>query len=521
MSVNLRWLTLLAALQLLCQSPVGADPLGADPLGADAVGAVEPPTADAGLQQDAQSHLRTALQAIRQKSNEQAEAEIHAAISDPKFPGLGEDAQRVALTTAASLALQSHAPDQAQQLARRATELSGAGIDDWQMRLSASLQLHDARDEAIALTAIARAWGRDRSNLPDSTVRRVALDTRSPSLDALRLNLLDALYAANWTDDIGGTSSTLWRDLACLLLARGDKDQAIMVASSIDGPYDVIGLRADARFRPLRHHGGVPEDVRAVMRARQDHLHMIAKTNPRSLQAFNAWLRTLLVTGDPSQVLALSDSIASHATARDYDDLGREQNWTLDIRARAFVRLGRSEEAVAELQRAAALPGRRDLVSQPINLAWLLCELGRPGEALAALPQFPGKPSEAYISPYGLMQVALVRLAAAIELEHAPEAAEALEYLRAHRSDSVATLQEGLLLAGKEAEAAQVLVERLEDTSERTTALAEIQTYAEVRRPPLAVGWHMETLRLEARPDVQRAVYQVGTIERYPWFAPF
>jgi len=467
----------------------------------------------------AQEHLRTALDAAQAKIYDKAEAEIIAAISDPGFGKLGVVAQRVAFTTAASLALRSKKPEPAQQFAIRATELAGAGIDDWQLRLTASLKLHDARDEGIALTAVAHEWGRDRNNLPQAMVQRVVYDLRNSSFDALRLNLLDALYAADWDASPDTTASTLWRDLSCLLLARGETDRAIEVASHIDGPYDVVALRADARFRPLFRFGGVAGDARATMRRRVERLRMLVAVRPRSLQVRNALLRALLATGELSEVLAMSDPVSGPDAASKVDDLETEQSWTLDARARALVGLGRSDEAVAELRRATVLPERRDKFSQPINLAALLCELGRPEEALAALPLLPVAQDSDTISPYGMMQVESVRLTAALELQHAADADEALAYLRAHREDSMSTLQRALVRAGQQAEAAAVLIARLHDSSERTGALLELQSYARAAQPPAAAEWHRAELDLAARPEVRRAVHQVGSIASYPWLA--
>jgi hypothetical protein len=474
---------------------------------------------------EAQAHLRAALAAISRKETAAAQTEILAAIADPGFEGLAEAAQRIALATAGSLALQSDNPDQAQQFARRATALPGASIDDWQLRLSASMKLHDSSDAAIALTAIARGWGRDARVLPDGTVARVLSDTRVGSLNPLRFDLLEALYDTGWRASTEATASPYWRDLACLLLARGDKEQAIQVASHIDRPFDVIGLHADARLRPLLSSSNVPSDVRATMRALLERQRMRVKDNPRSLRALNVLLSILLENDQYAEVLRLSDAFANSADETDsyaYEDLMRERNWTLDRRAHALLRLGRTEEAVAELRQAAALPNRVDQVSQPINLAELLCELGRPEEALAALPDLSdgtkaAVPDASRISGYGLMQVASVRLTAAVELGRTEQAAEALAYLRAHREDSPSTLQYALLRAGETTEAAQVLLARLADEAQRTTTLIELQVYASEWRPPLAAQWHQAALGLVARTDVQRAVHQVGRIDRYEW----
>ena len=229
----------------------------------------------------ARQHLRAAIDAMEHKDRARAGAEALAAIDDPGFGTLDENARHYALTLAAPLAMQAGKPDLAQALARRATQMPQQSLDDWRTRLAASMALNDHRDEAIALTAIARSWGRDPATLPLGTVRRVVRDATADGLDDVRADLLQALYDIGWQPGFGDTASRYWRELSRLLLARNDAERATQVASRVDDPYDVVGMRADLRFRPLLRSSFVPSDVRRTLRARTDALRALVHNAPR------------------------------------------------------------------------------------------------------------------------------------------------------------------------------------------------------------------------------------------------
>ena len=221
----------------------------------------------------------------------------------------------------------------------------------------------------------------------------------------------------------------------------------------------------------------------------------------------------LLRSGQFAEVLALSDAAGARigtGGAAAYDDLPEARNWMLDARARALKHLGRYDDAIAEYRRAVQLPERIDKVSQALNLADLLCELERPAEALSALP------SADWANPYGKMQIALVQLTAAVQLGQRADADRALEYLRAHRDDSPATLQHALLRAADNDAAEQVLLSRLSSPTDRTDALIELQIYAAELESPARAAWRARSRAVIARPAVQRAVAAVGAIKSYP-----
>ena len=110
--------------------------------------------------------------------------------------------------------------------------------------------------------------------------------------------------------------------------------------------------------------------------------------------------------------------------APQYDDADDRLPWILKDCESALHALGRWDEAVAELERARRMKedGYRN-VSQSINLAWLLLELDRPEDALAAIDGVID------VSRYGRMQIESVRLRAALEMGNRDAAKKALSFL--------------------------------------------------------------------------------------------
>jgi hypothetical protein len=92
-----------------------------------------------------------------------------------------------------------------------------------------------------------------------------------------------------------------------------------------------------------------------------------------------------------------------------------------------------------------------------------------------------------------------------------------LTYLREHRTDSPRTLQRALLTTGALDEAEQWLLQRLNNPTQRTSALMEMQRYFEPPRPPRAAQWHALSMALRERATIRAAVSKVGKIDSYPW----
>jgi hypothetical protein len=484
--------------------------------GAMELGPSDPDPAPNSTVAAARQHLRSAAESADRKDAAGAQALVLSVISDPVFDSLDEPTRHAALALATQLALQTENLEQAHQFAVSATQSAEQSAGDWQNRLTTSIKIGDARDEAECLTNIARRWGRDSSMMSDATVRQVVRDT--DHVDAqLRLDLLHALYELRWHSGDSGQPGGWWLELSRLLLDANRKQEAIQVASLIDDPRNIIALRADRRFKPLLKSDTVRSDPHRAAKDQIDEYRKKVRDTPRSLPALQRLIKALLNSRLDAEALALSEEATRRIDAAadgraPYDD-ARNFGYLLDSRSEALIHLGRYDEAVKQSQRSAHLPQKPDTVSYSINLALTLCNLDRPEEALQALP-VSGNPSG-----YGKMLIALVQLTAAVErgTDSGADADEALSYLREHRKDSPSTWLSGLLRAGASDEAEHEFLFLLSDPTERTSMLVEAQDYYDAKLPPRLAEWRNRFITLKNRPAVRAAIVQVGEIDRYSW----
>ncbi len=461
-------------------------------------------------------NLAAALQAFDRKDMAAAETAVLAALKDPSFATADETSRHLALALAAQVMLQTQNPVKAQQFAIQATQMPQQTLEDWRNRLQAAIGVQDLRDEAQCVTAIFREWGADISILPAETIFSVANNTDLPELSDVQLEMLETLYQRRWHPTDGRTASGLWRQLTRLLLAAKEPGRAAQVAVLIDDPNDIIAMRTDARFEAVLKLQYVRSNAQRAAQDRIKALQEVVRQYPRSLRAVEYLMTAMTDLRMDAQVLVLAAEVERRiqengAGPAAYENFARSYGWILDARARALSHLGRYDEAVAALRKAAQLPEPASSVGPSINLAYLLCELDRPEEALAALPP------AAKVSAYGRMQVESVRLSAAIERGNSEDEAQALTYLREHRADSPRTLQLALLRAGALDEAEQCLLQRLNDATHRTVALLEMQRYFEPPRPPRAAQWHELSATLRVRATIRAAVSKVGKIDSYTW----
>ena len=463
----------------------------------------------------AATSLQAALQAFNRKDMTAAETAVSAALDDPSFAAVDESTRHRILALGAEIMLRAGKPVKAELFALQATQMPEQDLDDWRNRLSAASKLQNPREEAECATAIFRQWGGDPGVLTEDTVFRVFRDTEQPEFSDVRIHMLEALYQRRWHPGTGRTASHMWLELGRLLLEVGEADRAAQVAVLIDAPDDIITMHADNRYRPLLKLKFVNSDAKHAASDRIRTLEDKTRQQPRSLRTLQYLLAAMAQSRMDAEVLERTADIdrriqAAGAADAAYDEYALSYNWILNARARALSHLARYDEAIDELRRATQLPNRDDKVSQPINLASLLCELERPEEALASLPSDG-------VSAYGRMQIELIRLTAALQRGRDEDAAQALGYLREHRADSAATLELALLRAGALDEAEQLLLWRLSDPAQRASALLETQRYFEPPRPPRATEWHARRVALQERATIRAAVKKVGAIDSYTW----
>ena len=155
--------------------------------------------------------------ATAREETEGAADELKAVIDDPLFEVLEEPSQRLLLSTAALLAWRQEQPVAARDLYLRATRADGNDPDDWYRLAALEQQLGDRMRAAQYMTAFLKRWPELANNIDRYFISESVYRDTSDS-DA-RLALLQALFAAGWTDRQRG-GDDVWRELALALTRR-------------------------------------------------------------------------------------------------------------------------------------------------------------------------------------------------------------------------------------------------------------------------------------------------------------
>jgi tetratricopeptide (TPR) repeat protein len=458
--------------------------------------------------------MRGALADLNQTDRSTADNTLLAIIDAAQFGQLETSEQHAVLAAAAERALALRHAQRAHELAVRATAMAEQSVVDWEIRARAADVLDDTADALLCINQLAGRWRGALKELPDTLIVYTGTQAARLHLNEPLRVMLQALYAIRWRDSDGTEPSALWVELTRILLEQGDRDAAADVASHITSPYFLIGIHADNRYKWVLKSQFVHADVRQAAAADVDAHTRAMQAAPRSLRRVVTLATTLRHVRRANDALILTTETLKHLdtttpAAAGYDDAGRELPWIMDARAEALAELGRYDEAVAQLQQAIAASAHTDHVSHEINLAGLLCELGRAAEIVQVLP------GDDTLSAYGRMQRAKVRVMAATQLGRAQDVEEALTYLRENERDAPDALQSALLWAGQIDEASQLLISRLQDPALRTDALREMQQYSDPPAPPRRQEWRERLKTLRERPEVRATIQQVGSIDRY------
>jgi hypothetical protein len=462
---------------------------------------------------DAANMVQRAFDDIRHNDDKTAGPELDKALHAPGFAGLPEEVRSQTIYLAGLIAWETGEYDKAHGFAVRATHLPEADNTAWMLRYSSAFAIKNYGDAAYSLTMFTQRWPRKLDDvLPDAVVQLHYQLKRAHEDETDRL-MLDELFDAGWKNK-GTEPSNLWRDLALLHLQRDEVARATKVALRVTSGQIALSMRVDKRFDAitLAHPDAFDVD-RLIAKEIADTKAQIA-AHPDQLQPITDLQELFLLTGQPRNVLSISDAIVARAEKREgakaYTDFSERYNWILDYRSRAFKRQGQWDKAIATEVLAARIPEQGGInVSQSINLGELYAELDQPDNATNAIIQLGD------VSPFGQMQMEGVKLRAAVDRHDEQAASAAMAYLRAHRAEDLDTWQDALLLRGQLDEAAALLIERLENPEWRTDALVDVQHYADVARTPMEKTIHDRWNIITARPDVQAAVQKVGRIETF------
>jgi tetratricopeptide (TPR) repeat protein len=456
-----------------------------------------------------------AMRLVNEKNWPEAQVALQAVIQDKNFRRLPEDIQYQTLQRAGLVAAEHGELPRGYEYFVRVTAFPEAGHDDWRNRLQAAAKLGNLVDTLSALTLIMQRWPEEASRLNPDKIRLTLRELERLPHGAT-LPLLQALYAAHWKLRWHIEPSENWRDLSLQLLEKGRLSEANDVAGHVTDVYVLIAMRADRRFDPVVAANPEHFDIEAAGERELQFLQSASDSAPRSLELKSDVIEALLRRQHYEAALAASDSVLSDIRSTNYprklfEDYDDQNSSFLNFRADALERVGRWDDAVAQLKVASLLRvGNDRYISQLIDLGWLYSELGRPNDALTTVGD-----AEGHTSAYGTMQIESVRLDAAAQLGAAKQIESSLQYLRSHRADAPDAFQEALIGLNESDQAAQLLIARLLDPDQRQAALQGIQAYSPRPEPQRSMDLDARWRAIIARPKVQAAIRKVGRVESY------
>jgi tetratricopeptide (TPR) repeat protein len=479
----------------------------------DPSGASSPPASALDLERE---NLRAAVARVQDNDNRNAETLLRAVVASPSFTDLTSDERHSALYFYGILLIASGDYAQAHAMLEKSTSMDETNGLDWHERLDAAARLGDDADSLYALATIADRWPTSLDQISARFI--VSLDSRtrkSAGLTDARYKALSALANAGWrSTDPSSDADQLWLDLIEMLVAHGKTGVALAVAKNLDTPMAIVAMRADKAFDSVTSDDSALPAVTSVMASRLATLRSAAKAAPNDLLAAYVLADELISQNRPAEALSFVDETMARATATPTAASKMDNQdhliWVMNSRSDALVMLGRDDEALATLAKAARRPeDGGPNVSQVLNLGQMYEELGRPKDALDQIKDVEN------MSGYGRMTQEGIRACSYAQLGDTAAVAASLNYMEAHQADAPVLFFETLLCTGDEDHAARYLTSQLADPKVRRTFLVRLQTYAPVREQPFAAEITRRRLRVRARPDVQAAILAVGHINEY------
>jgi len=285
----------------------------------------------------------------------------------------------------------------------RVIAMPQAGYGDWLERLREANTSGNEADEVSTLTVLMRRWPDRTRGLDADYIQRTASAARQLP-HAAALPLLQALYDAHWKLKWDVEPSELWRDLALLLLENNRLTEANEAVSHVPDVYVLVAMRSDRRFDAVVAANSAQFDIGAAAEREFHALQTEAEKAPQSLEAKLRVINSLLHLQhyEAEAALAAADSIlldirSTNFPGKLFEDYEEELSRFLDLRSIALQRVGRWDEALAQLSAAGVLLEKyTGNVNQLINLGALYCELRRPQDALSPIGRLV-----AGISPFG------------------------------------------------------------------------------------------------------------------------
>lgn len=474
------------------------------------------PQGEATTLADAQEALRRALAFARESDENSVVTILRPVLEAPGFAALPERERFSILYLYGSALYGLERWMDAHRYVREASSFAFAPAEVWSVRFWAAIRANDVADAIDSLDRLSRQWPGTARGLTEQTISFLIRRSRDlPDADAREEQVLTALRRSAWqSSDPFVEMSYRWRNLARLLLKRGEIEEARAIARDVTSPSAIVGMVVDRRFDAI-----APVDANYDFAAAYERdlarRQALTAAHPNMLGGVLDVADLLIALNRGDAALALIEpAIARMEGGEPFEDEDEWAPWVYDYQARALLLLGRVDAAIEAQRRGVerAESGRPN-VSQRINLAHLLLRDARAREALEVLEPL----RQDLVSPYGWMNANLVRACAQAELGEAEPSRATLAAMRARAADSRRVLIEAELCMNEIDAAAAVFIAALEDEDDRSGMLLDAQTLLE--NPfPTAFDRRLDDLyrAMYARDDVRRAVERYGRVLTVP-----
>jgi len=354
-------------------------------------------------------------------------------------------------------------------------------------------------------------WADLRALLDRQSVSSILFELKNRAGNADRVRFAEALFRIGWPGRGDAETGDFVRSI--LLedrLAAGDVAAARNYADGITSLGNTVPILLGRRYDPALPPGADRLDLLRAAIARQDQatrdavaaapgdlMHIVERAN---------YLRSLARDEEALALLRphLTDLPATVAN-------GEYGMWVPNEAAAALANLGRESEALALMDRVAALPlaDKPTLISLRINHLGMLWEAGRYEEVLRQASLLDAD-AERIASDFGKTWIAAARVCALASLGRNAETAPFVTRLRGWSELNPVALSHAYLCLGDEPAAAALMVQRL-GAADPDPAIQALQDYTlgrEASGPAAALQQRLATLR--ERPEVRSALDRVG-----------
>ena len=437
------------------------------------------------------------------------EVVLKAALADPMYTQLTAVEQSRVHSGAGWAAIRTGNYVRARDQLLRATQLDPEASVDWLWLARLDDELSDYDSAAMAIVGFLRKWQLE----DDQTLFVTQVVRKADPASVSRLVLLQALFDSNWQPKPLGASD-LWYELALSQVRSNQSDKAGATIARITSPDMLVRLRSDKRFDALVDRKAPQFDVEKAAQAQLQTLRDQTGAPPTISQASVDLTRALLAVGDNEAALALADQLLAASAKPNAAPTAAEQRaWIANHRATALSRLGRTDEALAQLESAAVGVNGSINVNQTLNLSHYYCALNRGEQARSTAAKVSTN-----LNGYGKAVQKLAEHCAATLTGDTTTATAAFAHLSGNQKDGPFPYLLALIRSNQMDEAARTVIRRLASEDDRGQMLYDLQDFRESRPLPGNVLLEARWQALIKRRDVLEALDQVGRSQRYDIF---